>query len=65
MDAKFRDVNAAHPMGEDTTLPSARLASRPAALLLLAGTTLPRKATLHALPDNSPASHSAASNCGF
>jgi hypothetical protein len=62
MDTKFRGANKAHPLGEDATLPIARLASRPAALLLLAGTALPPR---RALPDNSPAAHSAASNCGF
>jgi hypothetical protein len=65
MDTQFRGAEEAHPMGEDATLPSARRASRPAALLLLAGNALPRKATLRALPDNSPAAHSTAFNCGF
>jgi hypothetical protein len=65
MNTNFRDTTEAHPMDDDATLPIARLASRLAALLLLAGTTLPRKVALRALPDNSPAAHSAASNCGF
>jgi hypothetical protein len=62
MNTNFHGAGEAHPLGENATLPSARLASRPAALLLLAGTTLPRR---RAWPDNSPAAHSAASNCGF
>jgi hypothetical protein len=62
MDTQFRGAEEAHPMGEYATLPSARRASRPAALLALAGNALPRR---RALPDNAPAAHSAAFNCGF
>jgi hypothetical protein len=65
MNTNFCGTDEAHPMGEDATLPIARLASRLATLLLLAGTILPRKVALHAGPDNLPAAHSAASNCGF
>jgi hypothetical protein len=65
MNTNFRGTEDAHPMGEGATLPITRLASRTAALLRLAGTTLPRKLTLHALPDNSLAAHSAPSNYGF
>jgi hypothetical protein len=65
MNTKFRGVDEAQPMGEDATLPIARRVSRPAALLRLAGNALPRKATLRAWPDNSPAAHLAAFNCGF
>jgi hypothetical protein len=41
MNTDFRGTDAAHPFGEDATLPIARLASRLAALLLLAGTARP------------------------
>ncbi len=62
MNTDFSGTDEARPMSEYATLPSARLASRPAALLLLAGNALQRR---HALPDNSPAAHSTAFNGGF
>lgn len=62
MGTNFRGANEALTMGEDVTLPIARLASRLVALLLVTGTALPRR---QAWPENSLAAHSVVPNCGF
>jgi hypothetical protein len=52
-------LNKSPQVSKHATQPIARLTSRLAALLLLAHRSAPRR---HALPDTSPAAHSAAFN---
>ncbi|NCN71994.1 MAG: hypothetical protein GW907_12810 [Betaproteobacteria bacterium] len=59
MNINFFGVDQLHLMGDGATHPIEQLATRLGALLLLAGSSLPRR---RAYPDTPPAAHSGASN---
>lgn len=62
MNTETACFDVAHRMGDYATHPIARPARRPAALLLLAGMSPPRR---RALPADTRNAHSDASNDGF
>jgi len=62
MNINFSGFDTVHRMGGNATRPIEPLATRPGALLRLAGISLQR---CRAYPATPPAAHSGVSNCGI